>query len=116
MESRRAVSKEDVCSFRHDDLLRDRGHKVNEEVFRKGKPSEAVVLEDGKIRKRADISSKETVRIRHVIIGILPYVKKDKSESGCIFGEKVRISSTLKLAVSLTRSRRKGVEKDHLLY
>ena len=31
---------------------------------------------------------KETVRIRRVIVGILPYVKITKTESGCKFGDK----------------------------
>ena len=37
-------------------------------------PGEKVLLE-GKARKRAPISSKELVRIRRAIIGILAYVK-----------------------------------------
>ena len=51
-------------------LLQERRHRVTEENY----------------RKRVKKTSKELIPINHVIIGILPYVKKYKSESGCKFG------------------------------
>ena len=56
-------------------LLQDRRHKTTGEVLRKGNVPVAVVLLESDVRDRVDITSKETLRIRHVIIGILPYVK-----------------------------------------
>ena len=67
-------AKGDSCSFRHEDsverkhnrplLLWDRRHELTEEDLRKETlPGEA---------------SKEILRIRHVIIGILPHVKITK--------------------------------------
>ena len=46
-------------------LLQGRRHKMTEEV----------VLLEVDIKKRADVTSKETVRIRRVIIDISPHVK-----------------------------------------
>ena len=56
-------------------LLQDRRHKMTEEDLRKEIPLEAVRLQEGDVKRRAEVTSNETVRIRHVIVGILPYVK-----------------------------------------
>ena len=48
---------------------------MTEEALRKGSLPEAPVLLEGKLKKRADITFKETVRIRRVIVGILPSVQ-----------------------------------------
>ena len=56
-------------------MLQKRRHRLTEESHRKFLvPGEKVPLE-GKVRKRAKVTSKEIARIRCVIIGILPYVK-----------------------------------------
>ena len=56
-------------------LLQKQRHRLTEENTRKVVvPGEKVLLE-GKVRKRAKKSTKELVRIRRVIIGILSYVK-----------------------------------------
>ena len=125
MESKGQCSKGDACSFRHDDsrrgkktqsssLAQGRRHKMTEENFRKGSLPEAVVFLGGEIKKRADITKEETVRIRHVTSGILPFVKitnldRDANSAGRAY------SSTKRLTVSPTTSRRKVVEKDLLL-
>ena len=49
-----------------------------EKVLRSGKLSEAVVFLERDIKDRAETTSMENVRLRHVIIGILPYVKITK--------------------------------------
>ena len=56
-------------------LLPDRRHKMTEEDLRKEVPPEAVVRQEGDVKKRAESPSKETERIRRVTIGILPYAK-----------------------------------------
>ena len=58
-------------------LLERRRHRLTGENPRKRflAPGENVLLE-GNVRMRARISSKELLRIRHVIDGILPRVKK----------------------------------------
>ena len=83
---------------------------MTEEVLRKGNLLEAVVLLEREIKDRAEITFMETVRIRHVIIGILPYVKITKLNldassvtSSCL--------GTKRMAVSPTQSRRQLVEK-----
>ena len=48
--------------------------KMIEKVLRSGKLSEVVVFLERDIKDRAETTSMETVRLRHVIIGILPYV------------------------------------------
>ena len=56
-------------------LLQRRRHRLTEENLRKvSVPGEKVLLE-GKASKCANISSEESVRIRRVIIGILPNIK-----------------------------------------
>ena len=47
---------------------------MKEKILRSGKLSEVVVFLERDIRDRAETTSMETVRLRHVIIGILPYV------------------------------------------
>ena len=80
-----------------------RRHKMTEENFRKESLSETVVFQEGNIKERADITSQETVRIRRVIIGILPYVKITYPN---------RDANSAKSAP--TNSRRKDVEKVEL--
>ena len=55
--------------------LRDRRDKMTEEDLRKEVLLEGAVLLNGKARKRATNSLKESARARRVIIGILPCVK-----------------------------------------
>ena len=88
MESKRTVFKKDMLAAsatttasvqqQHNRalLLQGRRHKMTEEALRKGSLPEAPVLLEGKIKKRADMNFKETVRIRRMIVGILPSVKK----------------------------------------
>ena len=66
---------------------------MTEKDHRKEMPPEAAVLQEGYIKKRADITSKQTVRIRRVIIGILPYVKTTNSNRDAKIGEEVRIQA-----------------------
>ena len=54
------------------------GTKVTEEDLRKEVPLEVSDLQEGNIKNRATITIKKTARIRHVIIGVLPYVKITK--------------------------------------
>ena len=81
--------KGDACRFRHDDNTRGkvtrssslapRPQTQNDGKFvRKGSLSEAVVLLERHPEDRAEICSRETVRIGHLIIGIFPYVKITK--------------------------------------
>ena len=73
-------SRGDSCSFSHTKhnrplLLERRRHRLTEENRQKVlAPGDEVFLE-GKSRKRAYISSMESVRIRRVIIGMLLCVK-----------------------------------------
>ena len=57
-------------------------------ALRHGNLPETTVFVETDTTKRADSTSKETVHIRHVLLGILPYVKVTKRKSGCKFGEK----------------------------
>ena len=57
-------------------------------VLRKENLPEAVVPLERDVKDRADITLMETVRIRHAIIVILPYVRNSKSDRGCKSGEK----------------------------
>ena len=64
-------------------LLLGRRHKMTEDNLRKASLHEATVLQEGGIKSVQTLpSSKATVRIRCVIIGILPHVKKHKTKSG----------------------------------
>ena len=51
---------------------------MTEKVLRKGNLLEAAVLLERDIKDRPENTSTEAVRIRHMIIGILPYVKRTK--------------------------------------
>ena len=57
------------------------------------KPKKRALLGD-KAESCAQTSSKESARIRRVIVGILPYVKNYKSDSGCKFGDQCLIRHT----------------------
>ena len=57
---------------------------------------------------RAKKSSKENVRIRHVIVGILAYVKNDKSESGCKYGDECLLRYTVVGGHSIKKSKKSG--------
>ena len=87
---------------------------MTEENLRKEVRPEALVLQAGIIKKLADITLKETVRIRCVIMGILPY--EITSLNRVADSSKSAYSGTLRLTVSPAKSRRKVVEKDLLLY
>ena len=76
--------------------LQDRRHNMTEEGLRK--EVEAVVLQEGNIKERAEIISKETVRIRHLITGILPYVKitnlhRDANSAESAYSGTLRVDS-----------------------
>ena len=86
---------------------------MTEEALRKGSLPEAPVLLEGKLKKRADITFKETVRIRRVIVGILPSVQITSLNRDAK-STKSAYSSTLRLTVSPAKSRSKVVEKDLL--
>ena len=116
--------KGDACSFHHDDskawkethrplLLQGRRHKMTEENLRKESLPEALVLHERDIKDRAEITSMETVRIRRVIVGILLHVNIT-NKNWDANSSKSAYSSTLRLTVSPTKSRRKVVEKDLL--
>ena len=84
-----AISGKQEDSIRKEILLQGRRHKMTEKDFRREVHQEEAVFLEGDIKKkRADITLEETVRIRQVIIGTLPYVKNHKTESGCKFGDK----------------------------
>ena len=77
---------------------------MTEEPTKKESFPEAVVLLERETQKRADVTLKETVRIRHGITGILPWVKIANSA-------KSAYSRRTRLTVSPAKSRRKEVEK-----
>ena len=80
-----------------------------EKVLRTGNLREAAVLLERDIKARAEITSLETERIRHVILGILEYVKitNHNRDASSMRGA---CSGTKRLIVSLTRSRKRIVE------
>ena len=94
-------------------LLQGCRHKMTEEDFRQEVHQEAVVFKEGKIKGRADTTSNEIVRIRHVIIGILPFVKITILKRDANSAESA-YSGTLRLTVSPTKAEEKVVEKDLL--
>ena len=96
-------------------LLQHRRHKMTEEVLRKGNLPEAVVFLERDIKDRAEITSVKTVRICHVIIDILPYVKITKVVRDANLAQSA-YSCTKRLTVSPTRSRRKVVVMDLVPY
>ena len=59
-------------------LLGDRRHRLTEEDLRKALAPGEVAVHPEKIRKRANVTSKNIARIRRVVIGILPYVEMTK--------------------------------------
>ena len=96
-------------------VLQRRRHRLTEESPRKAlAPGENVLLE-GKVRQLAKITSKEFLRIRHVILGILPYVKITNLKRDANLATNV-CSDTLRLNGSPIKSRRKVVEKDQWPY
>ena len=120
MESKRTVHKGNACSFRHDENKRgkvtqssisvSRAPTQNDgEVLSKG-ISEAVVLLERDLEDRAKTTFVEIVRIRDVILGILPNVNITKHIRDAIL-VKSAYSGTIRLTVSLTRSRRKVAVK-----
>ena len=92
----------DACSFRHDDSKCGKKTQSSsltprpqtQSDLRKEVLPEAAAHLERDFENRADITSKETVLLRHVIIGILPYVKNFKIDSGCKFGEKCELRHT----------------------
>ena len=92
--------------------LRDRRDKMTEEDLRKEVLLEGTVLLNGKARKRATNSLKESARTRRVIVGILP----------CVTITRPNWSSNSSLNVIRHTeadgqpSRRKVLEKDLLFY
>ena len=56
-------------------LFHRRRHRLTEESFRKALAPGQKVLQEGKVRKRVKVTSKEVAQIRRVIIGILPYLE-----------------------------------------
>ena len=90
-------------------------HRLREESRRKVLvPGDKVLLER-KARSVQKKISKGSVRIRRAIFGILPYGKitnlnRDPNLATNHYSDK------LKLTGSLIKSRRKGLEKDHLPY
>ena len=89
--------------------------RMTENVLRKGNLPEAAVLLETDIKDRAEITSRKTVRTRHVVTGTLLYVKITDPNWDANSGKSVS-SSTLRLTVSPAKSRRKVVEKDRLPY
>ena len=77
-------------------------------------PGDEVLLE-GKARKRAKNSSKESAQIRRVILGILPYVTITSLNRDANTATNVCLD-TLRLMGGPVKSVRKVVEKDHLPY
>ena len=96
-------------------LFQKRRHRLTEQNFQKVlAPGDEVLLE-GKARKRANNSSKESAQIRRVIIGILPYVKITSLNRDANTATNVGLD-TLRLMGGPVKSQRKAVEKDHLPY
>ena len=61
------------------------------------------------------IADSESVKTRHVVIGILPYVKTTKSQSRCKYGNKCYFRHVEADEKSSKKST-KGGAKDQLLY
>ena len=80
-------------------LLQRRRHRLTEEDLREALvPGEKVLLE-GKVRKRAKKSSKEIVRIRRVIVDILPCVKitnlnRDANSATSVYSDIPRLTGS----------------------
>ena len=96
-------------------LLRGRRHEKTEENLPKESLPQAVVPHEGDVKKRDDITLKETLRIRRVIIGILPHVNitkqnRDANSAKCAY------SGTLRLTVSPGKSRRKVLVKGFVAF
>ena len=117
-------SKGDACRFRHDDSKHKKKTQSSSpapksqtpndgKVLRKGNLSEAAVLLEWYIRRRADITLQDIARIRRVIFGILRNVKITSLNRDAN-SVKSEHSGTLRLTVIPANSRRKGVEKDLL--
>ena len=84
-------------------------------VLRKRNLPEDVVLLEREIKDRAETTLADTVRTSHVIIGILQCVKVTNQNRDAN-SVKSACSATMRLTVSLTRSRKRMEEKVLLLY
>ena len=118
-------SAQSACSFRHDGNQRGEATRSpslapkpqtqsDGKILWSGSLSEAVVLLERDIKDCAETVSVEVARIRHVMIGILPY-GRIASQKRDAYSAKFACSGTKSLTVSLTKSRKRMVEKVLLL-
>ena len=120
-------TKENACSFLHDESARGKVTQSSSLAPRPQTQNDEKKFFEREISQRPQsfwtqmskyvqpMTLMETVRIRHVIGGILPCVKITKTESGCKFGEECMLGTKRCLTVSLTKSTRKVVGKVLLL-
>ena len=92
-------------------LLEDRRHQMTAEDFRKEPLLGKAVHLERKVKERARIILKGIVRIRRVIIGMLPYVKSTKLNRNANSVTSV-YSDILRLRESPVKRRRRVVKED----
>ena len=91
-------------------LLPNRRHKLTEEDLRKGTLQGKVVHPERKVKNSARITSKEIVRIRRVVIGILPYVKITNLNRDAHFGDKCMFRHAEADSQPSKKSKKSGVK------
>ena len=96
-------------------LLQLRSHRLTEENPRKVLVPEEKALLEEKAECRAKITSNESVRIRRVIIGILPYDKITSLRQDAQMAM-IATSDMLRWRKSPAIKKRKVVRKDQLPY
>ena len=98
----------------HPQLLRDRRHKMTDEDLRKESLPRGSSPSGRKKPKSVQTkTSKETVRIRRVLIGTLPFANITKQNRDAN-SAKSSYSGMLRLTVNPMKSRRKVAEKERL--
>ena len=94
-------------------LLRRRRHRLAKEDLRKAKPPRESSPSRKKSQRPCKNTAKEIVRIRRVIIGILPYVTITNLYRDVNAATNVCVDTPILMA-SPVKSRRKAMEKDQL--
>ena len=115
-------SKGDACSFRHDDSWRGKKTQSSslaprskaQNVERRSLKGSALSSSEANLKQRVEITLKETVRSRRVLIVIFTVCHNYKLESGCAFGGKCVFRHTE--VGSEPSKKKKSGEKDLLSY
>ena len=107
-------TKGDACSFRHDESKSGKAAQSSSLAARPPTQNDGNISSKGKsprvrspfgkiFKDRGEITLKETVRIRHVIVGIFPFVRTTKQNRDANSAKSAPLC-TERLAVSLIRS------------